>query len=186
MNAKDTCTCTPSMRMGLGMPCLSCRTRINDKLLGRERFNRMQVQVAAFNAATGAERGDKPMIRAGELRARLILEEAFETVEALLGCDSSVVTIKSVLKQFEDSAPICEYPDLVEAVDGGADLLYVTFGMFDALGVNAEPVFDIVHAANMTKVGAPKDANGKTTKPPGFVPPQERIRELLLKLGAKL
>jgi predicted HAD superfamily Cof-like phosphohydrolase len=104
----------------------------------------------------------------------------------MLGCDHAIEAIQEILAKRADEAPVCEYPNLVEAIDGGADLLYVTFGMFDAFGVNAEPVFDIVHAANMTKVGAPRDANGKTMKPPGFVPPQERIRQYLLSKGAKL
>jgi predicted HAD superfamily Cof-like phosphohydrolase len=155
----------------------------------------MQRQVSAFNEATGAKRGDAdpfgnylepPAIRAPELRARLILEEALETVEGLLGSGKAYEVVTDMISAWISSPPKRDEGVLVEACDGGADLLYVTFGMFDAFGVNAESVFDIVHSANMTKVGAPKDANGKTTKPPGFMPPQEQIRALLLKMGAKL
>lgn len=153
-------------------------------------MNRMQRDVAIFNAGIDTPRGDTPEIRAGELRARMILEEAFETAIAMVGFPTAVHLIAEAGNKISD-IPLAEKlekwkPDLVEAIDGLTDLAYVTFGAFDAFGVDADPVFDIVHAANMTKVGAPKDANGKTMKPPGFVPPQERIRELLTKMGSKL
>jgi predicted HAD superfamily Cof-like phosphohydrolase len=145
----------------------------------------MQLKVSWFNANVGAIRGDTPEMRDAELRARLILEEAFETAEAMVGCDRSVDVIHSVMAKWENSCPINEYPDLFEAVDGLCDLLYVVFGAFDAFGIDAEPFFQLVHEANMTKANAPKDEHGKVMKPPGFVPPQDRIRELLVKMGAK-
>lgn len=147
-------------------------------------MNDMQLKVSWFNHSVGAIRGDTPEMRDAELRARLILEEAFETAEAMLG----TVAFDSVMGRFENErcfrAPV-PAPDLVEAVDGLCDLLYVVFGAFDAFGIDAEPFFQLVHEANMTKANAPKDENGKVCKPPGFVPPQERIRELLAKVGAK-
>jgi len=151
-------------------------------------MNRMQRDVAIFNAGIDTPRGDTPEIRAGELRARLILEEAFETVEAMLGFDVAFELVKDEKDKWldkSDEATISE-PSLVEAVDGLTDLLYVTFGAFDTFGVDADDPFDLVHAANMTKIRAGKDENGKERKPDGFVPPQEQIRALLVRLGAKL
>jgi len=34
-----------------------------------------------------------------------------------------------------------------------ADLLYVTYGFFQVLGVDADKVFEIVHESNMSKLG---------------------------------
>lgn len=144
----------------------------------------MQLKVSWFNYAVGAVRGDTPEMRDAELRARLILEEAFETVESMLGSKKGCNLIDSMFR----SMTMKDWkaaPDLVEAVDGLCDLLYVVFGAFDAFGIDAEPFFQLVHEANMTKANAPKDAHGKVCKPPGFVPPQECIRELLVKMGAK-
>lgn len=149
-------------------------------------MNRLQDMVGDFNWAIKAQRGDKPELRAHELRARLILEEAFETAEAILGCDDAIRVTHEILIKREDEAPKCEYPDMVEAIDGLCDLLYVTFGAFDAFGVDAEPFFSLVHEANLTKLSGPVDEHGKRLKPPGFVPPNEAIRALLVKMGAKL
>lgn len=142
-------------------------------------MNQMQLKVAAFNQLVGAVRGTTPKIRAAELRARLILEEAFETVEALLGNVRAADVILDMVDQFNDKAPKCVEPDLVEVADGGSDLLFVTYGMFDACGIDAEPVFDLVYRANMTKANGPILPSGKRGKPPGFVPPNEAIRRYL-------
>lgn len=146
-------------------------------------LNTMQIQVAEFHQAMGCVRGKTPAIRTGELRARLKLEEVFETVEALLGTSSAFDVIEDEFKKWRKLQPKCPQPDLVEAVDGICDTLFVTFGDADALGINIAPYFDLVWQANMTKLTGPVDEHGKRGKPPGFVPPNEKIRELLIKSG---
>jgi predicted HAD superfamily Cof-like phosphohydrolase len=146
---------------------------------------REQCMVAEFNRVMGCERGQMPAIRAAELRARLILEEALETVEALLGAVVAGSVVNRIVGDWIESPVKCHRPDLVEAVDGLCDLQFVTYGAFDVLGVNARPYFDLVYAANMTKLTGPVDEHGKRLKPPGFVPPNEAIRERLIKDGWK-
>ena len=51
-----------------------------------------------------------------------------------------------------------------------ADLLYVAYGTFVALGVDADEVFEEVHAANVRKAGAPRRADGKQFRPEGWRP----------------
>jgi len=63
------------------------------------------------------------------------------------------------------------------------DLEYVNLGTADAFGVDLEMPFVLVHNANMTKASGPIDAYGKRLKPPGFEPPDEKIRALLVASG---
>lgn len=81
------------------------------------------------------------------MRAELIREEAAETVKAI-----------------EDG-------DLVAAIDGLCDLLYVTYGAAVEWGIDLAPFWDEVHRTNMAKVGGPTRGDGKKLKPPGWTPP---------------
>jgi predicted HAD superfamily Cof-like phosphohydrolase len=59
-----------------------------------------------------------------------------------------------------------------EAVDGAIDLIWVTLGWLNAVGVNASPIWEAVRLANMTKVSGPVCPDtGKRIKPPGFKHP---------------
>lgn len=74
--------------------------------------------------------------------------------------------------------------DLAEYVDGCIDLIYVVAGALLATGISAEDCFNIwnmVHSANMAKVGGPIDENGKKLKPEGWKPPdvEGKIQEIL-------
>ena len=73
--------------------------------------------------------------------------------------------------------------DLVAQSDALLDLLYFVLGTFVEMGVDPAPLFDAVHQANMDKLwdGQPRynPTNGKTLKPPGWVGPEERIRQLI-------
>jgi predicted HAD superfamily Cof-like phosphohydrolase len=72
--------------------------------------------------------------------------------------------------------------DLMEMIDGMCDLLYVTFGLAEAVGiVDLQPFFDEVHRTNMLKVPEHQDRFGKVLKGPGWEPP--RIAEMLQRLG---
>ena len=60
---------------------------------------------------------------------------------------------------------------MVAMMDALCDLLYVTYGAASAAGIDLDPLFTEVHRSNMTKIGGPKDENGKALKPPGYSPP---------------
>lgn len=51
-----------------------------------------------------------------------------------------------------------------------ADLLYVTYGALDTLGIDADAVFAEVHRANLTKASGPRRADGKQLKPESWQP----------------
>jgi len=109
-----------------------------------------------------------PQLRDSELRARLILEESFETVVALVGAKKAISLIKHEL----DSLPrTSSKPSLIETIDGLCDLWYVLLGTAETIGIDLEPFMDEVHRSNMLKKGAGVDKYGKQLKPKGWKPP---------------
>ena len=61
--------------------------------------------------------------------------------------------------------------DLPNVADGIVDLIYVLIGAAATYGIDLRPVWDAVHAANMSKEGGGTRADGKILKPPGWEPP---------------
>jgi NTP pyrophosphatase (non-canonical NTP hydrolase) len=92
-------------------------------------------------------------LHVGHQRNRLIMEEFFEMISAW------------------------HEKDIVELADGLTDLLYVVLGTAVAAGIDLAPLFEAVHASNMSKdVGEFKPIKG-----PNFFKPD--VRGLLLKQG---
>lgn len=106
-----------------------------------------QRDVEAFHRVMGAGIGEFPAIRNPELRAALIYEEAGETCSAI------------------------EAGDLVGAIDGLCDLIYVALGTAVEFGIDLAPFWREVHASNLRKAGGPTREDGKRLKPPGWTPP---------------
>ncbi len=106
-----------------------------------------------------------------KLRARLILEEALETIVKGLGLSVEFLgatTKESVFINASNLADIISAKgidftkekevDLVELADGLADLAYVgEFGTAVAAGIDLEPIQQEVHASNMTKAWTEAD-----------------------------
>lgn len=115
-----------------------------------------------------------PEIRHGYLRAKLILEEAIETAFALVGARNGQVLVHTQLNEVLQQMARDKRtgaPDLVEAIDGCMDLLYVTYGTMEDIGLDSSPFFDEVHRSNMSKAGGTVDVDGKKLKPRGYSPP---------------
>ncbi|MGB1048433.1 MAG: hypothetical protein ACPG3U_01970 [Rhodothermales bacterium] len=104
------------------------------------------------------------------LRAKLILEEALETVSAL-GVSVHSHGHEVTEGGLEYAAP--NEVDLKEVVDGCADISVVTIGTLIAFGVDDEPVLEEVDASNLRKFGegSYRREDGKWMKPPGWTPP---------------
>lgn len=83
----------------------------------------------------------------GELRCALIEEEAREFRSAW------------------------EAGDRMAMIDALCDLMYVTLGAAVQMGVPLAPFFEIVHEANMKKVGGSVREDGKQLKPLGWTAP---------------
>lgn len=127
----------------------------------------MQAQVLEFHQKFGQPVGLTPEICRPELRARLILEEAFETVNALVGTARARDLLEELRSGIGEATP----PDLVEAADGMCDTLYVVFGAAVEMGIDLQPLFDEVHRTNMAKEGGAMRSDGKILKPTGWVKP---------------
>lgn len=69
--------------------------------------------------------------------------------------------------------------NLVDIADAVADCIYVISGTATAFGIDAEQVFEIVHAANMRKTEGPTRIDGKRLKPLGWQPPEPQITDLI-------
>lgn len=119
-------------------------------------------KVRDFHEAIGSFFPQKPEVPATDtlqLRYTLLQEEVREVkdeFDALLPRLSAPHTLT-----VRDLSPLTH--ELI-------DLLYVTYGALEALGVDADAAFDEVHRANMHKVSGPKRADGKQLKPEGWQP----------------
>lgn len=138
-------------------------------------MNRHQEMVRDFHRAIGQEISPNvPMLRQPMLRASLVIEEAMETAFALVGSTSATMLVQRILLDLQQKSArseISDRPNIIEAIDGCIDTLVVTYGTLEAIGVDAEPFFDEVHRANMTKATGPVRADGKRLKPEGWTPP---------------
>jgi predicted HAD superfamily Cof-like phosphohydrolase len=139
--------------------------------------------VKEFHAATGAPAPLMPTVPDHDrvrLRMALVVEECIEMLEAVYG--ASVLAIYDLRWNMTRLVhrDICSI-DIVALADALADIDYVVEGTRQEFGIDGAPIAAAVHASNMTKVGAPKDANGKVTKGIGYFAPA--IAECLLKQG---
>ncbi len=130
-----------------------------------------------------------------KLRAKLILEEALETIKAL-GitlyasdelvkelADPTVMTVELGETSF-DLVPEGEC-DIVGVADGCADVSVVTIGTLIAFGIPDRRLLELVDNNNLAKFGPGHSIreDGKLIKPPGHKPPD--VRWLLKQLGWK-
>lgn len=112
----------------------------------------------------------------GQVRAHFMVEELVEYLGALVNDEAS---FDRVCEQLKESIDVAREKvlrkegfgySLVGQSDALVDLLYFTYGTFVLMNTNPNPLFDIVHRANMGKLfpdGKPHyDAvTGKVLKP---------------------
>jgi predicted HAD superfamily Cof-like phosphohydrolase len=83
----------------------------------------------------------------------------------------------------EEISEFLEATDIVDQVDAAVDLIYYALGVFVEMGVDGSKAFELVHQANMKKLGPDGkpiyNAEGKVLKPADWLSPKERIRQWL-------
>ncbi len=112
-----------------------------------------------------------PPVEVRRLRAELILEEALETIKGL-GFDVFVENSGQDEGRFELDDMYS--PDLVEIVDGCADISVVTIGTLIACGVRDNAILEEVDNNNLSKFGpgSSLSPSGKLIKPPDHKAPE--------------
>jgi hypothetical protein len=95
--------------------------------------------------------------------------------------------LKSIEEEHDELQDALNDGDLVKVVDAILDLTYFAYGHLHRMGVTreqAQACFAAVHAANMTKGRGKLASRGNfendAVKPADFVPPDEKIRAILL------
>lgn len=87
------------------------------------------------------------------------------------------------LREFQDAA------DVTDQADAMIDLIYFALGTLVEMGVRPDALFDIVQAANMSKLwedGRPRyDATGKVIKPHSFRAPEPLLRAAIARMEAE-
>tara|TARA_B100001123_G_C14801383_1_gene824575 strand:- start:191 stop:682 length:492 start_codon:yes stop_codon:yes gene_type:complete len=94
-------------------------------------FNKVQ----EFNRTFGATTHNNPQLT------------IFDTDPELVKLRLSLVT-----EECQELIDAVKAKDFTETNDALADILYVVYGFFDAIGVDADEAFDIVQQSNMSKV----------------------------------
>ena len=83
----------------------------------------------------------------------------------------------------EEIEEFLESTNIVDQADAIADLIYFALGVFVEMGIDGSKIFEIVHQANMNKLGQNNkplyNEEGKVTKPDNWVSPHERIEQWL-------
>jgi predicted HAD superfamily Cof-like phosphohydrolase len=134
----------------------------------------LRSQLVEFSEAFGYTANSSPTIPGDDvvrLRARVIIEEAFEALESMFDTDwqARLATIKDTAKEMCAKAGVDV--DAVALADALGDTDYVVEGTRLAFGIDGTPVAAEIHRSNMAKVGGVKDKHGKIQKPAGWTPP---------------
>lgn len=115
-----------------------------------------------------------PTLEERKLRAKLILEEALETVEALgfsvdFAPNVETETISIEHLQFVGDVE----PNLVEIADGCADISVVTVGTMISCGFPDVELLRMIDESNLKKFGpgGHRREDGKWVKPSDWTPP---------------
>ncbi len=143
--------------------------------IGSQGQTEHQLRVEAMMKGFGQEVFDQPADRDEKtriLRARLIMEEALETIQDGLRVDVATHGFGPI--EFEDLEfkPKAGRANLAELADGCADISVVTVGTLSAFGIKDKPLLEEVDNNNLLKLKtATKDEFGKFVKHPDHPPP---------------
>ena len=162
----------------------------------------MQQLVEEFHVAFGHPVSDKPTVptleRFTNRKGWGAIEESIEQLHTISNnqeeFEEAVEKLKSYIdkgaaKQSDKEFIIDPKEKVVHLADGLADELYFLLGDCVEAGIDIERILKIVQDSNMSKLYidengnkyAQYDENGKIKKSPNFFPPEERIKEEVLR-----
>ena len=162
-------------------------------------MNNPYLQVKEFHEAFNHPHNDKPTVMDKETalkRANWKLEEIVELLFATVGGDKQeFIALTDELQKGLDSAINKELTEnkqindiLTAQADALIDISYFNYGSFTILGIEPQPLFDIVQDANMGKlwnidgkmVPRYREEDGKIMKPPHWeekFAPEPKLKE---------
>jgi predicted HAD superfamily Cof-like phosphohydrolase len=92
-------------------------------------------KVLEFNKAFGVETKNIPQLN--------IFEENPKLIEYRM----SLIT-----EEYQETVDAVKNKDLIETIDGLTDMLFVIYGAYTALGINADKAFEIVNESNSVDI----------------------------------
>jgi predicted HAD superfamily Cof-like phosphohydrolase len=149
-----------------------------------------KAQTDAFHKVFGHKVSDSPIELTKEeviTRARFIIEELVELTATVVETSGEHYEINNKLIEAINAAEAKQKIEgfgktarLVAQADALTDINYFTQGTFTMMGVNPQPLFDIVQDANMAKLGPDgkpiyRESDGKIMKPEGWQPPEPKL-----------
>ena len=163
--------------------------------------NKLQNHVKDFHEAFEHPVAQRPTPMALERAVNRSIWTAEESIEFIAASCSSKEQFEASFQQFMNGLQKAyeksltgEFPEtdeekVVAQADALADQLYFSFGSAVEIGVDIEPVFDIVQGANMSKLFTDDNGkkyakyreDGKVLKSPDFFSPEPLIREEVLR-----
>lgn len=163
--------------------------------------NKLQNHVKDFHEAFSHPVGNKPTPLALERainRSIWTVEESIEFIAASCSSQEEFKAayekfLKGLEKAYEKSLngefATTDEEKVIGQADALADQLYFSFGSAVEIGVDIEPIFDIVQSANMSKLFTDDNGNkfakcredGKIIKSPNFFSPEPLIKEEVIK-----
>lgn len=121
-------------------------------------------------------------------RVKFIAEELVEALAAVSNTKDElyegVTQLMEALQDAEDKSvkngDVNAENKLVALADAFTDINYFTQGTFTMMGVQPQPLFDIVQEANMAKLGPDgkpiyRESDGKIMKPEGWEAPEPKL-----------
>jgi len=147
-------------------------------------MNQQYKQVQEFHKAFGEVMPDKPTMLTKNGESHFFGLEVAEMSQAIK--NFSIHEGKTQVNDraswmLEELAEFMQAETLEDQADALIDLIYFAIGTFTLMGVNPDTLFNIVHEANMGKVGpdgVQRNAQGKIVKPEGWAEryaPEPRI-----------
>ena len=92
-------------------------------------------KIREFNTAFGVKTNNTPQ------------KDLFDTDRKLIEYRLSLVN-----EEVQELNDAVKNKDFVETIDGLADVLYVAYGFFSSIGIDADKAFELVHKSNMSKL----------------------------------
>jgi predicted HAD superfamily Cof-like phosphohydrolase len=162
-------------------------------------LNYAKDQVEQFQRAFNHPVADAPTsleLKRGTARAVWTGEEALvefvhqssnNEQEFLQAYDNLIAGLeKAKLKSLGMEYPKNEVEKIIGQADALTDAAYFILGSFVEMGIDPQPLLDIVQGANMAKLGADgkpiiRESDGKIMKPEGWTPPEAKLEEEIIR-----